>query len=61
MAIPSRWRRRTAASGPNSDRIGSMSDTRGAVLHLCRYPEKCCITCDRHRDRCAHPIGRASW
>ena len=21
------------------------------VLHLCRYPEKCCTVCDRHRER----------
>ena len=25
------------------------------VLHLCRYPEKCCTVCDRHRERCRHP------
>jgi hypothetical protein len=61
MVIPSRWRRRANPPGPNSDRVSSMSNTRGNVLHLCRFPEKCCTTCDRHRERCAHPIGRGSW
>ncbi len=28
------------------------------VLHLCRYPERCCTVCDRHRERCRHPTGR---
>src|SRR5664279_817927 len=31
------------------------------VLHLCRYPEKCCTICDRHRERCWHRAGRRSW
>ena len=31
------------------------------VLHLCRYPEKCCAVCDRHRERCWHPVGRRAW
>ena len=33
-------------------------DPYSKVLHLCRYPEKCCAVCDRHRERCWHPIGR---
>lgn len=60
MFIPSRWRR-TDPSGPPAERAHSASSTRNSVLHLCRYPEKCCPTCDRHRERCSHPIGRASW
>ena len=24
------------------------------VLHLCRFPEKCCAVCGRHKDRCWH-------
>lgn len=60
MIIPSR-RRRTDPSGPHTERVHSTFGTRGSVLHLCRYPEKCCSTCDRHRERCSHPIGRASW
>lgn len=62
MAIP--FRRRRPGNEPPlaaDDRFRSMAQTNGRVLHLCRYPEKCCTTCDRHRERCAHPIGRVSW
>jgi len=62
MAVPTPWRRRTDA-GPSkpANRVGSMADSSGNVLHLCRFPEKCCPTCDRHRERCAHPIGGSTW
>ena len=36
-------------------------DPQSRVLHLCRYPEKCCTICDLHRERCWHPTGRQSW
>jgi hypothetical protein len=62
MAIPTPWRRRAdAAAATDPQRVSPMSETRGAVLHLCRYPDKCCTTCDRHLDRCSHPIGRTNW
>lgn len=38
--------------------ILSMADVppdRGSkVLHLCRFPERCCTVCERHKDRCHH-------
>ena len=36
------------------------ADPHSKVLHLCRYPEKCCTVCDRHRSRCWHSAGRPS-
>jgi len=36
------------------------ADPHSKVLHLCRYPEKCCTVCDRHRERCRHRAGRLS-
>lgn len=62
MAIPSFRRRPVATPAAGStNQVSPMSETRGAVLHLCRFPERCCTTCDRHRDRCSHPIGRSNW
>ena len=29
------------------------ADPHSKVLHLCRYPEKCCTVCDRHRNGAA--------
>jgi len=38
--------------------IASMAEVppdRGSkVLHLCRFPARCCTVCERHKDRCRH-------
>lgn len=32
------------------------------VVHLCRYPYKCCAVCERHRSGCWHDLlKRRSW
>jgi hypothetical protein len=36
-------------------------DPQSNVVHLCRYPNRCCTVCDRHREPCGHPTGRRSW
>lgn len=55
-----RWRRPVPGRG-----ITTLADVprdpHAKVLHLCRYPEKCCPVCDRHRERCWHPVGRRTW
>ena len=52
MLIPAR-RRRAFGRG-----IVTMADVPTErpfkVLHLCRFPEKCCAVCGRHKDRCWH-------
>jgi hypothetical protein len=66
MPIPTLRRRRSLAPGRG---ISSLADVpadphskvlHSKVLHLCRYPEKCCTVCDRHRQRCRHPARRPS-
>ena len=67
MVVPFRRRRSTDITPTDItptdvvDRTAAKAARPGRVLHLCRFPEKCCTTCDRHRDRCAHPIGRTTW
>jgi hypothetical protein len=38
--------------------IASLADVQmdrfAKVLHLCRYPDRCCAVCGRHRHRCHH-------
>ena len=54
--------RRTAVPGRGITTLAEVpSDPFAKVLHLCRYPEKCCTICDRHRHRCWHPVGGRSW
>ena len=52
MFAPSRRRR-----GPGRG-ISSLTDVPTdpcvKVLHLCRYPDRCCTVCGRHRQRCRH-------
>lgn len=57
--MPSLTLRRRRPPGPGIKSLAEVpSDPYAKVLHLCRYPEKCCTVCDRHRGRCWHPVGR---
>lgn len=54
--------RRSAVPGRGITTLADVPrDPHSKVLHLCRYPEKCCTVCDRHRQRCWHPVGGRSW
>jgi len=54
--------RRTTVRGRGITTLADVpSERHSKVLHLCRYPEKCCTVCDRHRRRCWHPVGGRSW
>lgn len=58
MFAPSR-RRRVTGRG-----ITSLADVPidrfAKVLHLCRYPERCCTICGGDRVRCRHQTCRPS-
>jgi hypothetical protein len=61
MPISTLRRRRSLAPGRGISSLAEVpADPQSKVLHLCRYPEKCCTVCDRHRQRCRHPAGRPS-
>lgn len=54
--------RRTAGPGRGIATLADVPvDPHSKVLHLCRYPEKCCKICDRHRKRCWRPVGGRPW
>ncbi|HEY5114528.1 MAG TPA: hypothetical protein VIJ00_03280 [Nakamurella sp.] len=56
------WRHRRSVPGRGISSIAEVPrDPSSKVLHLCRYPDKCCTICDRHRERCWHRVGRRSW
>ena len=56
-----RWHRISVSERGITGHADIPPDPQNRVLHLCRYPEKCCTICDRHRERCWHPTGRQSW
>ena len=61
MPILTLHRRRAPVPGRGITSFAEVPrDRHVKVLHLCRYPEKCCTVCDRHRERCWHPTGRPS-
>jgi len=50
IAVPGRRRRRP---GQGIRSLADVPTDRFAkVLHLCRYPDKCCKVCGRYRARC---------
>lgn len=59
--MPILRRHRISVPGPGITGLADVPrDPHIKVLHLCRYPEKCCAICDRHRERCWHPAGHPS-
>ena len=43
------WRHRRSVPGRGISSIAEVPrDPSSKVLHLCRYPDKCCTICDRH-------------
>jgi len=61
MPILTLRRHRTLLPGRGITSLADVpADPHSKVLHLCRYPEKCCTVCDRHRERCRHRSGRSS-
>ena len=61
MPIPTLRRRRGLPPGRGITNLADVpADPHSKVLHLCRYPEKCCTVCGRHRQRCRHPVGHPS-
>jgi len=61
MPILTLRRRRSSVPGRGIASLADVpQDPHSKVLHLCRYPDKCCTICHRHRERCRHPAGRPS-
>ena len=51
-SLPLRLRRSAVPARGITTLADVPRDPHSKVLHLCRYPEKCCTVCDRHRQRC---------